>query len=70
MAVPNPHVDLAKHPAFGRNVEFLRGCGIQVLFDPERYPLPNGSNDPREIFPWNALKSVVSEVREQVHLRS
>jgi flavoprotein len=38
VAVPNPHVDLAKHPAFGCNVEFLRGCGVQVLFDPERYP--------------------------------
>ena len=25
IAVANPHFDLAKHPAFGRNVEFLRG---------------------------------------------
>jgi hypothetical protein len=56
VAVPNPHVDLAKHPAFGRNVEFLRGCGVQVLFNPERYPLPNGSNDPRAIFPWDAAQ--------------
>jgi phosphopantothenoylcysteine synthetase/decarboxylase len=66
IAVPNPHVDLAKHPAFGRNVEFLRGCGVQVLFDPERYPLPNGSNDPRGIFPWGALKDAVTRMRSQV----
>lgn len=66
VAVPNPHVDLAKHPAFGRNVEFLRGCGVQMLFDPERYPLPNGSNDPRAIFPWDALKNAVREMRGHV----
>jgi phosphopantothenoylcysteine synthetase/decarboxylase len=69
VAVPNPHVDLAKHPAFGRNVEFLRGCGVQVLFDPERYPLPNGSNDPRAIFPWDALKNAVREMRGHAGLR-
>jgi phosphopantothenoylcysteine synthetase/decarboxylase len=65
-AVPNPHVDLAQHPAFGRNVEFLRGCGVHVLFDPGRYPLPNGSNDPRGIFPWEALKDAVTRMRSQV----
>jgi phosphopantothenoylcysteine synthetase/decarboxylase len=69
VAVPNPHVDLARHPAFGRSVEFLRGCGVRVLFDPELYPLPNGGNDPREIFPWDALKSVVAELREHVYPR-
>jgi phosphopantothenoylcysteine synthetase/decarboxylase len=70
VAVPNPHVDLAKHPVFGRNVEFLRGCGVQVLFGPERYPLPNGSNDPRAIFPWDALKPIVAGMLAQVHPRS
>lgn len=66
VAVPNPHVDLAKHPAFGRNVGFLRDCGVQVLFDPERFPLPDGSNDPREIFPWDALKPEVARMRARV----
>jgi hypothetical protein len=60
VAVRNPHVDLPKHPAFGRNVEFLHGYGVQGLFDPDRNPLPNGSKDPRETFPRDALKSVVS----------
>jgi phosphopantothenoylcysteine synthetase/decarboxylase len=69
-AVPNPHVDLAKHPAFLRNVEFLRGCGVQVLFDPERYPLPNGTNDPRGIFPWDALKHAVAEMLTRVRFGS
>lgn len=69
VACPNAHVDLAKHPAFGRNVEFLRGCGVQVLFDPARYPLPDGSNDPRGIFPWGALRSVVTGMLAQVGRR-
>jgi phosphopantothenoylcysteine synthetase/decarboxylase len=63
-AVPNPNVTLARHPAFSRSIEFLRGCGIRVLFDPERYPLPDGSNDPRAIFPWDALKDAVSQLRD------
>jgi phosphopantothenoylcysteine synthetase/decarboxylase len=69
VAVPNPHVDLARHPVFGRNVEYLRSCGVHVLFDPERYPLPNGSNDPRALFPWDALKPVVAGMAAQVHPR-
>lgn len=68
-AMPNPQVNLARHPVFARNVEFLRGCGIEVLFDPERYPLPNGSNHPRTIFPWDALKPVVAGMLAQVHSR-
>lgn len=62
-AVPNPNVTLARHPAFGRSVEFLRGCGVRVLFDPDRYRLPDGGNDPRAIFPWAALRETVSEMR-------
>jgi phosphopantothenoylcysteine synthetase/decarboxylase len=69
LAVPNANVDLAKHPAFVRNVEFLRDCGVQVLFDPERYPLPDGSNNPREIFPWDALKAEVTGILARVRAR-
>jgi hypothetical protein len=64
-AVPNPNVTLARHPAFSRSVEFLRGCGVDVLFDPGRYPLPDGANDPRAIFPWGALKDAVSALRDR-----
>lgn len=66
VACPNPHVSLARHPAFARNVEFLRGCGVRVLFDPARYPLPDGSNDPRAIFPWAAIRNAVTVMREHV----
>jgi hypothetical protein len=66
VACPNPHVHLARHPAFGRSVEFLRGCGVQVLFDPARYPLPDGGNDPRAIFPWDAVKDTVTAMREHL----
>lgn len=66
VACPNPHVNLARHPAFARNVEFLRESGVEVLFDPVRYPLPDGSNDPRAIFPWDALKDMVVRMREAV----
>ena len=69
VAVPNPHVDLARHPAFGRNVELLCGCGVQVLYDPDRYPLPDDSNDPCGIFPWDALKPVVTGILSQVRSR-
>ena len=55
--------------ALRRVLVFLRGCGVQVLFDPKQYPLPNGSNDPRAIFPWDALKNAVREMRGHAGLR-
>ena len=69
-AVPNPNVTLARHPAFNRNVEFLRDCGVHVLFDPDRYPLPtpNLGEASRDLFPWSALKAAVTKMRIQVHL--
>jgi phosphopantothenoylcysteine synthetase/decarboxylase len=68
-AVPNPNAVLARHPAFARSVAFLRECGVQVLFDPETYPLPtpNMGEASRDLFPWDALKAVVSRMREQLN---
>ena len=68
-AVPNPNAVLARHPAFTRSVAFLRECGVQVLFDPEKYPLPtpNMGEASRDLFPWDALKAVVSRMREQLN---
>ena len=40
VAVPYLKADLAHHPAFSKNLELLRACGVQVLYDPERYPSP------------------------------
>ncbi len=67
-AVPNPNVVLARHPAFARSVAFLRECGVQVLFDPDRYPLPtpNLGEASRDLFPWDALKTVVDETYRQL----
>jgi phosphopantothenoylcysteine synthetase/decarboxylase len=64
-AVPNPNVTLAKHPAFARSVSFLRDCGVNVLFDPDKYPLPtpNLGEASRDLFPWHALKDAVTAVR-------
>jgi flavoprotein len=69
-AVPNPNSTLAKHPAFARSVAFLRENGVRVLFNPDIYPLPtpNIGEASRDVFPWEALKSVVEAIREEVHL--
>jgi phosphopantothenoylcysteine synthetase/decarboxylase len=67
-AVPNPNQVLARHPAFAGSVRFLRGCGVRVLFDPERFPLPvpNMGEASRDLFPWDALKAAVAGMHEQV----
>ena len=66
--MPNPNITLAKHPAFARSVAFLRENGVRVLFDPDAYPLPtpNLGEASRDLFPWEALKSVVEGMREDV----
>lgn len=63
---------LARHPAFARNVAFLRECGVRVLFDPDRYPLPapNLGEASRNLFPWGALREAVAGMREQVLLQT
>lgn len=63
IAVPNPNVTLARHPAFLRNIAFLRDNRVRVLFDPEAYPLPrpNEGESTRELFPWEAVRSEVSK---------
>lgn len=68
VAVPNPNMTLAKHPAFSRSVEFLRENGVHVLFDPAIYPLPspNLGEASRQLFPWAALKSVVGDMLKEV----
>jgi phosphopantothenoylcysteine synthetase/decarboxylase len=38
VAVPLVKDALARHVAFGRSVEVLRGMGVRVLFDPEAPP--------------------------------
>lgn len=38
----------SRHPAFPHSLAVLRECGVQVLYDPERYPAPS-------IVPWMTI---------------
>lgn len=62
IAVPNPNTSLARHPAFSRSVRFLRDNGVEVLFDPEAYPLsrPNEGEPRRDLFPWAAVRAALT----------
>src|SRR5262249_45460262 len=68
VAVPVPNVALAKHPAFHESVSRLRGWGVSILFDPERYPLPTPNMGPpaAKLFPWGALKDEIGAFRAQL----
>jgi phosphopantothenoylcysteine synthetase/decarboxylase len=72
IAVPFPNQALAQHPAFQRSVTFLRDCGVQVIFDPQAYPLPSASREGadrdgadrggagQDLFPWPALRDALA----------
>lgn len=65
VAVPTPNVALARHPAFQASVTMLRAWGVNLLFDPEVYPLPTPNMGPpaAALFPWSALSLTVRELR-------
>jgi phosphopantothenoylcysteine decarboxylase len=48
VAVPYLKADLAHHPAFSKNLQLLRECGVHVLYDPEHYPSP-------QMVPWEMI---------------
>jgi phosphopantothenoylcysteine synthetase/decarboxylase len=68
VAVPTPSTALAKHPAFLESVARLRSWGVNVLFDPEVYPLPTPNMGPpaTELFPWAALAEAVHAVQLKI----
>lgn len=68
VAVPVPNVALAKHPAFQESIERLRAWGVQLIFDPERYPLPTPNMGPPAagLFPWEALLGEMKSVRAEI----
>ena len=39
---------LDSHPAFFRSMDFLRDCGVHVLYEPEKYP-------PKNEVPWEVI---------------
>jgi len=66
LAVPRPNVALARHPAFRASVQALRSWGVELLFDPDRYPLPvpNMGSPAAALSPWPDLMSAVTELRK------
>ena len=61
VTVPWPNVALARHPAFGRSVATLRGCGITVIFDPGH--LPDDQSPGQTEFPWDELRAELARMR-------
>jgi Flavoprotein len=61
VAVPWPNVALARHPAFGRSIATLRGCGITVIFDPGH--LPDDDHPGQAEFPWDELRAELARMR-------
>jgi len=68
IAVPTPNVALARHPAFRASVQALRSWGVDLLFDPDRYPLPTPNMGPpaAALFPWADLTAAVSKLRKTI----
>jgi phosphopantothenoylcysteine synthetase/decarboxylase len=62
IAVPTPNVALARHPAFQASVKSLRAWGVDVMFDPDRWPLPTPNMGPPAagLFPWVDLGSAAA----------
>jgi hypothetical protein len=61
VTAPWPNVALARHPAFGRSIATLRGCGITVIFDPAH--LPDDDQPGQAEFPWDELRAELARVR-------
>jgi hypothetical protein len=59
--VPWPNAALARHPAFGRSIATLRGCGITVIFDPGHLPDDEGPGQAE--FPWRELRAELARMR-------
>jgi flavoprotein len=46
---------LDTHPAFSKSREFLRGCGVHVMYEPEKYP-------PKNEVPWDIILDELHEM--------
>jgi phosphopantothenoylcysteine synthetase/decarboxylase len=61
VTVPWPNAALARHPAFGRSISTLRGCGVRVVFDPAH--LPDDDRPGQAGFPWDELRAELARMR-------
>ena len=68
VAVPVPNTALAKHPAFQESIQRLRAWGVQLIFDPQRYPLPTPNMGPpaATLFPWDTLLTEINKMLAEV----
>jgi phosphopantothenoylcysteine synthetase/decarboxylase len=64
VTVPWPNAALARHPAFGRSISTLRGCGVRVILDLEQ--LPDDDNPGQADFPWDELRAELARMRAAV----
>ena len=46
---------LDNHPAFSKSIEFLRECGVHVIYEPEKYP-------PKNEVPWEIMLDELHEL--------
>lgn len=68
LAVPTPNIELAKHPAFRASVQALRSWGVELMFDPRRWPLPtaNMGAPAANLFPWDDVEEAATRLFETV----
>src|SRR5215831_17694281 len=55
LAVPLVKEELARHVAFGRSLEVLRGMGVRILFDPQAPPQTRMPSWPRVLEELHAV---------------
>ncbi|HEU0001174.1 MAG TPA: flavoprotein [Ktedonobacteraceae bacterium] len=49
---------LDSHPAFFRSMNFLRDCGVHILYEPEKYP-------PKNEVPWEIILDELHRICEK-----
>jgi phosphopantothenoylcysteine synthetase/decarboxylase len=64
LVVPTPNAALGAHPEFVTSVEKLRSWGVEVLFDPDIYPLPRPRSGltATDFLPWEAVEAAVDRL--------
>jgi hypothetical protein len=65
LAVPFVNIGLAQHPAFIRSIRDLGEAGVQLIFDPQKHPLPLPNQGPssRGLFPWDEVRRQLPNLR-------
>lgn len=64
VAVPNFHEwDMGRHPAIQKSIATLRECGMNVLYEPEKYPPSNN-------IPWDRVLEELHKLVDRTGRRS